>query len=179
MTSASMATEDPLAASRTSRALVAVLRIGVAVLWIQNLGWKNPPSFGQGDPPSGLHEFTRWAVDYPVFPPYSWAVEHVVLPNFTVFAWGVLLAEAALGAFLLIGLATRFFAVLGLAQTLAITFSVANAPNEWLWSYLLMLLTHGAIFATAAGRYGGLDGVLRPRWLGAEGRLARFLAVAS
>ena len=171
--------DDPLAGSRLSRALVAVLRVGVAMLWISNLGWKNPPSFGQGENPSGLYEFTRWAVDYPVFPPYSWIVQHLVLPNFKAFGWGVLLVEAALGAFLLIGLATRFFALLGVAQTLAITFSVANAPNEWLWSYLLMLLAHGAIFATAAGRYSGLDGVLRPLWRRSEGRPARLMVVAS
>jgi thiosulfate dehydrogenase (quinone) large subunit len=179
MTSPAAAMQNPLAVSRESRVLLAVVRVGVALLWISNLSWKNPPSFGQGAQPSGLFEFTRWAVEYPVFPPYTWLVEHLVLPNFKVFAWSVLLIEAALGAFLLIGLATRFFALLGVAQTLAITFSVANAPNEWLWSYLLMLLAHLALFATAAGRYGGLDGLLRPRWRASRGRLPRLLLAAS
>jgi thiosulfate dehydrogenase (quinone) large subunit len=179
MTAPMTVADDPLAVSRASRALVAVLRVGVALLWIHNLGWKNPPTFGQGERPSGLYEFTRWAIEYPVFPPYSWVVEHLVLPNFAVFGWGVLIVESALGAFLLVGLATRLFALVGVAQTLAITFSVANAPNEWLWSYLLMLLAHLAIFATAAGRYAGLDGVLRPRWRAGNGRLARLLVVAS
>jgi thiosulfate dehydrogenase (quinone) large subunit len=159
--------------------LLATVRIGVALLWISNLSWKNPPTFGQGDSPSGLYQFTRWAVEYPVFPPYSWVVEHLVLPNFAVFGWTVLFIEAALGAFLLIGLATRFFALVGLAQTVAITLSVANAPNEWLWSYLLMLLVHVAIFATAAGRYAGVDGLLRTRWTASTGRLPRLLAAVS
>jgi thiosulfate dehydrogenase [quinone] large subunit len=114
-----------------------------------------------------------------VFPPYSWLVEHFVLPNFTPFGWGVLLVESALGAFLLIGLATRFWALVGIAQTAAITLSVLNAPNEWHWSYLLMLLVHVAIFATAAGRYAGLDGLLRPRWQASPTRLARALVWAS
>jgi thiosulfate dehydrogenase [quinone] large subunit len=177
--STAIAVDDPLALSRTSRALVATLRIGVAMLWIHNLSWKNPPTFGQGDQPSGLYEFTRWAVEFPVFPPYTWLVEHLVLPNFTVFAWAVLLVEAAIGAFLLVGLATRLWALVGVGQTLAITFSVANAPHEWLWSYLLMLLAHLAILATAAGRYAGLDGVLRPAWRAADGRLPRLLLRAS
>jgi thiosulfate dehydrogenase [quinone] large subunit len=159
--------------------LLAVVRVGVALLWISNLSWKNPPTFGQGDNPSGLYEFTRWAVEYPVFPPYSWVVEHVVLPNFAVFGWGVLFVEATVGAFLFIGLATRFFALVGLAQTVAIALSVANAPNEWLWSYLLMVLAHLAIIATAAGRYAGLDGLLRERWSASTGRLSRLLAAAS
>lgn len=165
--------------SRLSRSLIAVFRVGVAFLWIQNVGWKSPPNFGQGDPPSGLYQFTRWAVEYPVFPPYSWLVEHVVLPNFTPFGWAVLLIESALGGFLLVGLATRFWALVGMAQTVAISLSVLNAPNEWHWSYVLMLLAHVALFATAAGRYAGLDGVLRPHWRSSATPLSRLLVRAS
>jgi thiosulfate dehydrogenase [quinone] large subunit len=174
-----VAPADPLAASRLSRALVVVLRVGLASLWIQNSGWKTPPRFGQGAQPSGLYKFTSYAVEHPVLPPYAWLVEHVVLPNFTFFGWVTLLVEASLGAFLLIGLVTRLWALVGIGQTLAITLSVLNAPNEWPWSYFLMLLVHVAVFATAAGRFGGLDGVLRPRWLASPGRLARLLVRAS
>jgi thiosulfate dehydrogenase [quinone] large subunit len=174
-----MSVGDPSTSSRLSRALIVVVRVAVALLWIQNLGWKAPPTFGEGTDPSGLYAFTRFAVERPVFPPYSWLVEHLVLPNFTVFAWGVLLVESALGAFLLIGLATRFFALVGVAQTIAITLSVLNAPNEWPWSYFLMLIAHAALFATAAGRYGGLDGLLRPRLRGSSSRWARLLVRAS
>lgn len=169
----------PLASSRLSRALMTVVRVGVAMLWMQNLGWKSPPSFGQGDNPSGLYVFTRYAVEHPVFPPYSWLVEHLVLPNFTPFGWGVLVAESALGAFLLVGLATRFWALVGIVQTIAITLSVLNAPNEWPWSYFLMLMVHAVLYATAAGRYTGLDGLLRPRWQRSQTRLARALVWAS
>jgi hypothetical protein len=48
-----------------------------------------------------------------------------------------LLVEAPLGAFLLIGLATRFWALAGAAHTVVITLSVLRAPNEWHWSYFL------------------------------------------
>lgn len=170
---------DPLASSRLSRALVTVVRVGLALLWIQNSNWKTPPDFGRGPKPSGLYTFTSYAVEHPVFPPWAWLVKHVVLPNFTFFGWMTLIVEASLGAFLLIGLATRLWALIGIAQTLAITLSVLNAPNEWAWSYLLMLLMHIALFATAAGRFGGLDGVLRPRWQRSSGRLARLLVRAS
>jgi len=113
-----------------------------------------------------------------VLAPYAWLVEHVILPNFTFFAWGVLMVESALGVFLLLGLAARFWAVVGIAQSLAITLSVLNAPHEWEWSYYLMILAHVAILGTAAGRSFGLDGLLRPRWResAAEGgRLSRLL----
>ncbi len=155
--------------SRTTRALLGSLRIGVAFLWIENAGWKTPPDF------SSLRKFTNYAVDYPVVQPFTWLVEHLVLPNFTFFAWMTLLVEAFLGAFLLIGLATRLWAVIGIGQSLAITMSVLNAPDEWEWSYYLMILAHVALFATAAGRSFGLDEVMRPIWRASNGRLSRLL----
>lgn len=98
-----------------------------------------------------------------------------MLPHFTVFAWMTLLVEASLGAFLLIGLATRLWALVGVGQSVAIMLSVLNSPNEWEWSFYLMILAHVALFATAAGRSFGLDGVLRPGWQRSEGRLPRLL----
>ena len=149
------------------------------MLGSQTVGWKVPPDFGQGVRPKGLYQLTNYAVEHPVFPPFSWLVEHVILPNFAFFAWMVLLAEASLGAFLLVGLATRFWALVGIVQTTAITLSVLNAPNEWHWSYLLMLLVHAAVFATAAGRYAGLDGLLRPRWQSSTKPISRLFVRAS
>jgi thiosulfate dehydrogenase [quinone] large subunit len=162
--------------SRASRMLVAVARVGVAFLWIQNAYWKVPPDFGQDrNPPQGLYQFTRYAVDHEVFAPYAFVVKHVVLPNFVFFGWLTLLVEASLGAFLLIGLATRLWAVIGLGQTLAIGLSVLNGPAEWHWSYYLMFLAHLMLLAVAAGRAGGLDGVLRPIWASSQSRSARLL----
>jgi thiosulfate dehydrogenase [quinone] large subunit len=169
----------PWAVSRSSRVLIAATRVGLALLWMGGASWKTPPRFGQDAEPSGLYRFTSYAVEHPVFPPWAWLVEHLILPNFTFFGWVTLLVEASLGAFLLIGLATRLWALIGIGQTVAITLSVANAPHEWLWSYLLMLLLHLAVFATAAGRFVGLDGVLRPRWRQAGGWLARLLVRTS
>jgi thiosulfate dehydrogenase (quinone) large subunit len=100
----------------------------------------------------------------------------VILPNFTLFGWLTLILESSIGAFLLIRLVTRLWALVGIGQTIAITLSVLYTPGEWAWSYFLMLLAHLTLFATAAGRYYGLDGVLRPRWLAAPGRLPRLLA---
>jgi thiosulfate dehydrogenase (quinone) large subunit len=165
--------------SRLNRALLAIVRIGVGLLWLQNVGWKSPPNFGRGDPPGGLYLSASYAVSHEVLRPYAWLMERFVLPNFTFFGWMVLLVEAALGAFLLIGLATRFWALIGIAQTVAIALSVLNAPHEWYWSYLLMILVQVALFATAAGRYAGLDGVLRPGWQLSRSWAARLLVRVS
>jgi thiosulfate dehydrogenase (quinone) large subunit len=145
--------------SRFGRGVLALARVGVAYMWIQNVAWKVP-----SDDFGALRHWTRMAVDRPVFPPWAWLVEHVVLPNMTLFGWVTLLVEAGLGAFLLVGLATRLWALIGAAQSLVIALSVLNAPYEWPWAYYLMILVHLAFFAVAAGRAYGVDGVLRPSW---------------
>jgi thiosulfate dehydrogenase (quinone) large subunit len=169
----------PLLPSRIDRALIAIVRVAVGLLWLQNVGWKTPPDFGQAEPPSGLYHSATYAVSHEVFHPYAVLMDRLVLPNFTFFGWMVLLVEASLGAFLLIGLATRFWAVVGMAQTVVIMLSVLNAPHEWFWSYVLMLLVHMALFATSAGRYAGLDGLLRPGWQRSRSWVMRSLARAS
>lgn len=117
--------------------------------------------FRQERQPRGLYAFTLEAVNHPVFGPYKWFVEEVVLPSFRFFGWVTLLTEAALGAFLLLGLATRLWALVGVGVSLAILLSVEHAPNEWPWSYYMMVIGHIALLLTAAGRAYGLDGVVR------------------
>jgi thiosulfate dehydrogenase (quinone) large subunit len=170
---------EPLLSSRTDRAAIAIVRVGVGLLWMQNVGWKTPPDFGHSNPPSGLYHSASYAVSHEVFHPYTLLMERLVLPNFTFFGWMILLVEASLGAFLLIGLATRFWALVGVAQTVVIMLSVLNAPHEWLWSYVLMLLVHMALFATSAGRYAGLDGLFRQDWQRSQSWWARSLVRAS
>lgn len=148
-----------------ARASAFVVRIVVGLLWVENLSWKVPPHFGADDD-SGLYYFTRLAVEHPLVPAYSSFVESVVLPNFAVFAWGVYIVEICLGIFLIIGLATRFWAVVGVMQTVAIFLSVGAAPDEWQWSYFLMAIAHLAVLGFAAGRVLGLDAFLRPRAAG-------------
>ncbi|GAB3651132.1 TQO small subunit DoxD [Glycomyces tarimensis] len=174
-----MHADTSIAPTGPSRWLIAAVRVGVALMWIDNVSWKVPPDFGRGEEPSTLYRWTLNAVEYEVLAPWAWFIDTVVLPNFTVFGWLVLAIEASLGAFLLVGLFTRAFALLGVVQSLAITFSVLNTPHEWYWAYLLMVLIHLLLFATAAGRYGGMDGVLRPAWARRDGRLDRLMKAAS
>jgi len=155
-----------------------VVRIALGLLWVDNLTWKKPPDFGANDG-SGLYHFTKLAIDYPVFPPYSALVKSVVLPNFTFFGWAVFLLEIGLAVFLLLGLATRLWALIGIAQTLAIFLSVGASPNEWKWSYFLMAAAHLAVFGFAAGRVWGLDALVRRRMNGRSGRLAKSYLLAS
>lgn len=162
---------------RTARISAFVVRAVVGLLWLENLSWKIPPHFGADDD-SGLYHFTSLAVEHPVLAPFSAVIENVVLPNFAVFGWGVFLAETSLAVFLLLGLATRFWAVVGILQTIAIFLSVSAAPNEWVWSYYLMAVGHVAILGMAAGRVWGLDAWLRQRISGSS-TVARAYRAAS
>jgi thiosulfate dehydrogenase [quinone] large subunit len=170
--------DDPEIAGRTARAALWLVRIVVALVWLQGAGWKRPPDFGQSAA-RGLYKYTRYAVEYPVFGPWKWVVREVVLPNFTAFGWLVLVLEASLAAFLLLGLATRFWAIVGTLEALAIGLSAANGPGEFGGTYWLFVVANLVLFATAAGRVGGLDGVLRPAWRASPGRLARLMLRAS
>ena len=163
---------------RPTRAVLAAVRIAVGLMWLQNVNWKRPPDFGQAAH-NGLYQYTSDAVKHPVLGAFSWLVQNVIFPNFVLFGWGVLIAEFCLGAFLLVGFLTRFWATIGILQTIAITLSVLNTPGEWQWSYYLMFAAQFVILGTAAGRIAGVDGVLRPRWSLGSGRPARIAMVLS
>ncbi|MEO6411304.1 MAG: hypothetical protein ABIO48_01845 [Pedococcus sp.] len=135
-----------------------ILRIMLGFLWLWNINWKVPPDFGEAGK-QGLYKFTAYAVSDPVFPPYSFVVEKVVLPNLGIFGWGVILAETALAVLILSGAWIRAAALLGIGQSLAIGLSVAYAPNEWPWAYLLMLGAHIALLTSSSGRYLAVDGI--------------------
>lgn len=148
--------DEPRVLTRSNARVIAVARIVVGVMWLSNLGWKTPPHSGV------LHNYTRDAVTHPVFAPYAWITEHVILSHFGPFAWTVLLVESLLAASLILGLFTRLFGTIGAIQAACIGLSVAFAPGEWPWSYYLMVLANVTLVATAAGRTWGLDEFLRP-----------------
>jgi thiosulfate dehydrogenase (quinone) large subunit len=158
----------------SSRWFVAGVRIVMGILWLTNAGWKTPPDFGRAGG-RGLFRFTSFAVEHEVFAPFAFIVREIVLPNFTLFGWTVLLVEAALGSFLLLGLGTRLWALIGAAQAAVITLSTLNAPGEWNWGYYMFVAIHLLLFATASGRIGGLDGLLRPAWARRDTRWSRLM----
>ena len=127
-------------------------------MWIYNVSWKRPPDFGL-DAGNGLYKFTSYAVSHPVLPPYSWLVEHAVLPHIQVFGWLVLVVESGSAVMLLTGTWIRVAATVGIAQSLAIALSVAYAPAEWPWSYWLMIAAHVVILFSSTGRVLSVEAV--------------------
>lgn len=157
--------------ARTDHVLAVGLRLTAGVLWLSNVGWKTPPSFGEsGGRCSGLCGFVDEGTTNAVVPGWGWLLEHLVAPHLAIFGYLTLAVEFLLAVLLLSGTLTKAAALLGLGQSIAIGLTVANAAGEWYWSYLLMAALHVAIIATAAGRYYGVDALIRarrplPRWL--------------
>jgi len=137
---------------------LAGLRVLVGLMWLYNVVWKRPPDFGE-DSGTSVYGFSQDAVEYPVFPPYSWLVENLVLPSFPAFGWMVLVVETMLAVLLLTGTLVRLAALVGVAQSLAIGLSVAQTPGEWPWSYWLMIGAHGLLLVSSAGRVFAVDAV--------------------
>jgi uncharacterized membrane protein YphA (DoxX/SURF4 family) len=132
------------------------LRLLAGLIWLYNVVWKMPPDFGERGN-SGLYHFTHLAIEHPVFTPFSWLVEHVVLPYFTAFGWAVLVTESALAVLLLTGTAVRLAALIGIGQSIAIGLSVAESPGEWPWSYAMLIGIHVVLLLAPSTRYAAVD----------------------
>lgn len=120
----------------------SVLRWTAALLWLSNVSWKTPPSFRLGG-------YVAAGYEHPVLPGSAWVYENLIAPRVGTFGWVTLVVEATLVVLLVSGRFLRVAAVLGFAQSFLILTAVANADDEWYWSYLLMMALHVALLVTA------------------------------
>jgi hypothetical protein len=165
---------SPSAQATSGQIALAGLRLLVGLMWLRNLVWKVPPDFGERHH-DGLYFWTHRAVEFPVSKPFSWMVEHVVLPNFTAFGWGVFVVESALAVQLLTGTAVRLAALLGITQSTAIGLSVAQAPGEWPWAYAMMIGIHVVLLFGPSARYAAVDALCSATTPAAGRAIARRL----
>jgi hypothetical protein len=120
------------------------------LLWLSSVSWKVPPRFGEtAERCSGLCGFVQEGIDHPVVPGSGWVLDNIVQPELGLFGWITLVTEVVLAALLVSGRYLRIAAVLGVVQSVAIGLTVANAPDEWYWAYLLMIGLHLAVLAFA------------------------------
>lgn len=155
-----------------ARLIPPAVRITAGMLWLTNLAWKVPPTFGE-ESGRGLYAFTRIGVEHPILPPYTWLLENVILPNFALFGWAVLISETAVAASLLSGTFTRAGAILGAAQGAVIGLTVGRGPEEWGWGYILLIAVHLAILALPGATRWSVDAVLARRKTDAFGGALR------
>lgn len=155
--------------SEGSALTLAVVRIFVGYLWFQQLFWKLPPSF------VGLHQYVVREAQYTFLPGYSFIIQHVFLPNFTLLGAGTWLAELLVALSLLFGVCSRLGGLL--ATILALQLYVGLSTSEWYWTYGMLVLLGIVFAALPAGRRLGIDQWLAPRIHTAapDNRVARFL----
>jgi uncharacterized membrane protein YphA (DoxX/SURF4 family) len=169
---------------KMSGLVIGGVRILAGLLWLANIHWKVPPKFGEGTG-GGLYKYSESVTRHSPFAPFTWVTEHIILPNFQLFGWMTLILETLLAMLLLAGYRTKLVALAGAGMSAAIMLSVVyyDKTYEWSWSYLLMIGLHLLIFATAAGKHVGVDGIadrspaMARRSLGNVGVLAVIIGV--
>ncbi|MCB0255318.1 MAG: hypothetical protein KDI55_16470 [Anaerolineae bacterium] len=153
----------PQPASRTAPLWpIALARIAIGVLWLFSLRWKLPPDFTPAAG-RGLMDWLQLEVQHPAFGFYADLVSGVVIPNFTLFAWLIFLAELLAGLSLLTGTLTRLGAALSLLMALNLGVGLLEVPGEWSWSYVMLAMWSFVFLVAGAGRMWGVDGWLRSR----------------
>ena len=150
---------------RVSQAVIGACRIVVGLLWLTNAGWKrcHRPSASGATATSSAAPPTPPSTSRCSFRSPGWSSTSSCRTS-GFFGWIVLLVEEyALGAFLHLWHHRRGCGPSsGPWPALVITLSVVRLRGEWPWSYYLMIVANLLVFATAAGRYYGIDGVVRP-----------------
>jgi hypothetical protein len=163
-------------------ASIAFVRIGLGLFWLYEVtighNWKvgffgfgidaNPGWIGP-DAGSAVVEHGREAIEIGTWGWYQWALESVIMPNATVFAYVSVGLQIALALALIFGVFVRPFAALSLGLELTIYF-LGN-------SRIPPFFTAGTLFVlvTAAGHYHGFDGVMSRRLADARSMGARAL----
>ena len=150
-------TTTPITLSERSLLVLALVRIFVGYLWFQQLFWKLPPDF------AGLHRYVVREGLYTFVPGYSWIIQHIFLPNFLFLGAGTWIAELLVGISLMLGVFSRFGALLATLLAVQLYVGLAVAPGEWYWTYGMLVLLGVALAAIPAGRRLGIDQWLAPR----------------
>ncbi len=139
----------------------SAFRIVVGLYWLyfasqkwQGVGWMHDVMIGtaKANPIPGLRDF----------------LTSVVVPNWLLFAVGQAVGETVVAVLLIIGLGTRWAAILGtlLAANLALTVAFAVNDDGFRWLYYLGLVATAQVIASGAGsialsRFGWVPAFLR------------------
>ena len=138
---------------------LAGVRAFMGVFWLVNLLWRLPTDFGKGEY-WGLPRTLEMAKEHAFTPLLRSLADDVLIPHTRVLGWILLVVGVVTGLSLVLGLLTRLGALLGLLQAIAITLLVANAPGEWLYGYLMLILLSALLLLLPVSRRMSLDDAL-------------------
>ncbi len=162
---------------RAESVAIWVFRLLIGAMWYQGTTWKLPLPASDA--------FAYWLGEtgkHAAFPFLRSLVTGVFEPLLPVVGTLVYFAELSFAATITLGLLTRFGALLALGQATFLWIGLYQAPNEWPWNYVFLMIVHGFFIVTAAGRHLGADALLRrPSGVTdrATGRARTFLRLAT
>jgi uncharacterized membrane protein YphA (DoxX/SURF4 family) len=143
-------------AQRTARDVgTAVLRFIVACMWWQQSLWKIPPHWDWG-----LIHWMEEMVAHASTELQSVLVRDLVLPNIAFFGPLVYAIEVAIAVSLILGLFTRASAALGALMAINLWLGLYNAPGEWPWTYMFLVVIQLLFVISPPGRSLGIDTLL-------------------
>jgi uncharacterized membrane protein YphA (DoxX/SURF4 family) len=143
-----------------SEAWPSLSRIVVGLYWLyfasqkwQGVGWMHPLIDGsaRSNPIPGLHEF----------------LVSVVAPNWLPFALAQAVGETLVAVLLIVGLASRWAAILGLllAANVALTVAFGVSDHGFRWLYYLAVLVNAQIIVSGPGPFALSRFGWVPAWL--------------
>ena len=150
-----------------SRLLQWLFRLIIGAFWWQQSLWKLPPLYtDHPDAPFGQTGLAYWKGlmgKHAAVPLQADFVNHIVLPNFYLFAPIVYAAELLTGLSLMLGGFVRLFAVIGALQIFNLWLGLYSAPGEWPWTYFFLFLLQLVFAVHCYGRSLGIDTILAAR----------------
>jgi thiosulfate dehydrogenase (quinone) large subunit len=139
---------------------LALARIVYGVLWWQQSKWKVPSDdFGRKSG-GGLWYWVHQEIQYPTVTAYKDFLVNVMIPHWTFFGWMTLATETFIGATLILGLFTRLGSLVAIGMAINITIGILSVPNEWVWTYTMLVMLPVIFLLTDAGRSFGVDSFL-------------------
>jgi uncharacterized membrane protein YphA (DoxX/SURF4 family) len=132
-----------------------LLRVIVGTMWWQQSLWKVPPHYDWG-----LIHWMQEMVEHGSIQLQSDLVRDLVLPNIAIFGPLVYAIEVAIAVSLILGLATRLGAFLGALMAINLWLGLYNAPGEWPWTYMFLVVIQLIYFIDPPGRSLGVDALL-------------------
>jgi uncharacterized membrane protein YphA (DoxX/SURF4 family) len=152
---------------------IAILRFIIGCMWWQQSLWKIPPHWDWG-----LIHWMEEMVAHASTELQGVLVRDLVLPNIAFFGPLVYAIEVAIAASLILGLLTRAGAALGALMAINLWLGLYNAPGEWPWTYMFLVVIQLLFVINPPGRSLGIDALLWRRE-GASGKGTPLLAIVA
>jgi uncharacterized membrane protein YphA (DoxX/SURF4 family) len=129
-----------------------LMRVIVGIMWWQQSLWKIPPHWDWG-----LIHWMEVMVEHASTQLQSTLVRDFVLPNINVFGPLVYAVEVFIAVSLILGVVTRVGAALGALMAINLWLGLYNAPGEWPWTYMFLVVLQLIFLINPPGRSLGVD----------------------